>query len=213
MSNKLNDDLIFMIECATQAPSGYNTQPWIFEINHETLFILPDFARRLPVVDADDRELFISLGCATENLCLAAAKRGYATQVKVNGEKIAVHLLKTNTAEESPLFNSISQRQANRLIYDGREIPAAILSPILQQSIQENAVDISAWGRQSREFEQLTQYVMDGNTAQMHDAAFKAELLSWIRFNKKQAEQTRDGLSYAALGAPNLPAWISRPIV
>ena len=47
----------------------------------------------------------------------------------------------------------------------------------------------------------------------MNDPAFKAELLSWIRFNKSHSNATRDGLSYAVMGAPNLPAWISRPII
>ena len=47
----------------------------------------------------------------------------------------------------------------------------------------------------------------------MNDPAFKAELLSWIRFNQNHSNATRDGLSYAVMGAPNLPAWISRPII
>lgn len=47
----------------------------------------------------------------------------------------------------------------------------------------------------------------------MGDPAFKSELLSWIRFNKKHSESTHDGLSYAVLGAPNLPRWVTEPIV
>ena len=47
----------------------------------------------------------------------------------------------------------------------------------------------------------------------MSDPAFKNELLSWIRFNKKHSESTHDGLSYAVLGAPNLPRWVTEPIV
>lgn len=213
MANHLNADWVFMIECAIQAPSGHNTQPWLFEVHPNTLFIHPDFSRRLPVVDADDRELFISLGCATENLCLAAAKRGYETQVTVGAEKIAIHLHQTGVVQESPLFDSIQQRQSNRSVYDGRIIPEEELQAVLQTLKKENDIHMAAWNRQSPEFERLTQYVMDGNRVQMNDAAFKSELLAWIRFNKKQAEHTRDGVSYAALGAPSLPAWMSRPIV
>ncbi len=62
-------------------------------------------------------------------------------------------------------------------------------------------------------FEKLTDAVLQGNTAQMSDPAFKNELLSWIRFNKKHSESTHDGLSYAVLGAPNLPRWVTEPIV
>lgn len=213
MPNHLNADLLFMIECATQAPSGHNTQPWIFEANSDSISIYPDFTRRLPVVDAEDRELFISLGCATENLCLAAAKLGYGTEVTVEEGRITVHLRKSNAIGETPLFDCMAQRQTNRSAYNGQEIPEEIIGSILRELKKENAVNIGIWHRKSREFNQLTQYVMDGNSVQMNDAAFKAELLSWIRFNQNQAEQTKDGLSYAALGAPSLPAWISRPIV
>lgn len=54
---------------------------------------------------------------------------------------------------------------------------------------------------------------MDGNRAQLGDEAFKRELLSWIRFNKAHSERTLDGLSYAVMGAPNLPAWMTKPII
>ncbi|UOP00826.1 hypothetical protein [Kingella potus] len=54
---------------------------------------------------------------------------------------------------------------------------------------------------------------MAGNRVQMADPAFKAELLSWLRFNAKQVQATRSGISYAVIGAPALPAWLSRPIV
>ena len=38
--------------------------------------VLPDLSRRTPVVDPDDHHLFVSLGCAAENLALAAMARG-----------------------------------------------------------------------------------------------------------------------------------------
>ena len=67
----------FLVAQAVKAPSGHNTQPWKFRQNESAVEIYPDFDRRLPVVDPDDRELFVSLGCATENLCLAAQTKGY----------------------------------------------------------------------------------------------------------------------------------------
>ena len=61
-----------IIHYATLAPSGHNTQPWKFSIKDNSILIYPDYSRRLSVVDPDDHALFISLGCALENLVIAA---------------------------------------------------------------------------------------------------------------------------------------------
>jgi hypothetical protein len=60
---------------ATLAPSSHNTQCWKFRLGEQSVSILPDFQRRCPVVDPDDHHLFVSLGCAAENLLQAAAMR------------------------------------------------------------------------------------------------------------------------------------------
>ena len=204
----------FMVACAARAPSGHNTQPWMFAVREGEITICPDFEKRLPVVDADDRELFISLGCAAENLCIAASKLQYRSEcVIAEGGEIVIRLNKSQAIAVNPLCESMSQRQTNRSVYSGQAIPENILDGILQGFAKEKSHHIHVWPRASKMFDVLTQYVMDGNAAQMHDAAFKAELLSWIRFNREHAERTCDGLSHAALGAPSIPAWLARPIV
>ena len=81
------------------------------------------------------------------------------------------------------------------------------------KDFNSDKISIQIFDKNTEAFEQLTDAVMQGNTIQMNDPAFKSELLSWIRFNKKHSESTNDGISYAALGAPNLPRWITEPIV
>ena len=90
-----NTDFIDLIRQATKAPSGHNAQPWLFRIKTDGIEIYADTTRRLPVVDPHDRELFVSLGCAVENLCIAATTKGYEPKVDIaeNG-KIFVALEK-----------------------------------------------------------------------------------------------------------------------
>lgn len=64
------------VRYATLAPSGHNTQPWKFRAAGNRIDILPDVSRRTPVVDPDDHHLFVSIGCAAENLALACCARG-----------------------------------------------------------------------------------------------------------------------------------------
>lgn len=70
--------LVEMIRYATLAANGHNTQPWKFAVRQDAIEIHADTSRHLPVVDPENRELWISLGCALENLLLAARAAGYA---------------------------------------------------------------------------------------------------------------------------------------
>jgi len=203
----------FLVAQAVKAPSGHNTQPWRFRQNGSVVEIHPDFDRRLPVVDPDDRELFVSLGCAVENLCLAAQTKGYKSAVSV-GDKgvITVSLAEEAGVKPSPLFNQIDARQTNRSVYTGEEIALDSLRK-LQSVCSEKGISVHYYARQTKQFNDIEQYVLRGNTNQMQNEAFKAELKSWMRFNKKHQDQTLDGLSYAVFGAPNVPRWMAEPIM
>lgn len=206
-------DFEFLVSKATKAPSGHNTQPWCFRQNESAVEIHPDFDRRLPVVDSDDRELFVSLGCAAENLCLAAQNIGYESSVAVGDTGvIAVALTEGVDVKSSPLFEQIDLRQTNRSIYTGEEIALDALKR-LQAIRSEDGVSVHYYARQTKQFNDIEQYVLRGNTHQMQNEAFKAELKSWMRFNKKHQDQTLDGLSYAVFGAPNVPRWMAEPIM
>ena len=112
-----------------------------------------------------------------------------------------------------PLAACIERCQTNRSAYDGRTIPADTLQSILAACHAEDGLRLQAFPAGSGESAQLREQIMAGNRLQMADPAFKAELLSWLRFNAKQVQATRNGISYAVIGAPALPAWLSRPIV
>ena len=206
-------DFEFLVAQAVKAPSGHNTQPWRFRQNESAVEVYPDFDRRLPVVDPDDRELFVSLGCATENLCLAAQNIGYESSVAVGDTGvIAVALTEGADVKSNPLFEQIDLRQTNRSIYTGEEIALDALRK-LQSVCSEKGISIHYYARQTKQFNDIEQYVLQGNTRQMQNEAFKAELKSWMRFNKKHQDQTLDGLSYAVFGAPNVPRWMAEPIM
>lgn len=115
-----------MLELAVKAPSGHNTQPWLFRVGEDRIEIFPDLDRALPVVDPDHRELFISLGCAAENLYMAAEAKGYIPEMIVSETGgITMLLKKRQTAKETVNFvREIVSRQTNRGVYTGEEISA-----------------------------------------------------------------------------------------
>ena len=179
------DDFYKIINYAVKAPSGHNTQPWFFTIHENSIVVAPNFERRLPAVDPDNRELFISLGCAVENLCIAANHYGYESQTDINSEwKITVTLNKNSEIIPDTLFEQISIRQTNRLLYNGNSIYQSILDDVIIAS-QTDSVKIQVFERNSPTFDILKNLVLEGNSQQLNNENFKQELISWIRYNKK----------------------------
>ena len=56
-------------------------------------------------------------------------------------------------------------------------------------------------------------HAIDIGKGDQDDPAFRAELVSWIRFNPDEALRKGDGLSGATSGQPALPRWIARHII
>ncbi len=179
------DNFYKIINYAIKAPSGHNTQPWFFAIYENSIIITPNFERSLPAVDPNNRELFISLGCAVENLCIAANHYGYESQTDINSEwKITVTLNKNSEIIPDTLFEQISIRQTNRLLYNGNSIYQSILDDVIIAS-QTDSVKIQVFERNSPTFDILKNLVLEGNSQQLNNENFKQELISWIRYNKK----------------------------
>ena len=202
---------------ASRAPSGHNTQPWLFDQEGDTFIIRPDFSKALPVVDPDHRELYISLGCAAENTLLAGGKQltidNEQKQLTIDNGQLTIKIPKEKIVNcPLSIVNSITSRQMNRRLYNRHPIIAKSLSALTAVRPEANT-NFYLWENGSEPFERLKPFIRKGNEIQMNDPAFLAELKSWIRYNKRQAEATRDGLSYAVFGAPNLPACLSKAIM
>ncbi len=198
-----------LVRYATLAPSSHNTQCWKFALEGagKAIKILPDLERRCPAVDPDDHHLFVSLGCATENLIQAALAHGLKGHAQFDpvGDAVRV-LLEPTQPQATPLFTAISRRQCTRGDYDGKSLSNEELA-LLQRAGSSDTVRLLLLTERPA-MEQVLGYVVQGNSAQMADPAFVKELKAWIRFNGADAVRTRDGLYSAASGNPNVPAWI-----
>lgn len=198
-----------LVRCATLAPSSHNTQCWKFApaADGRSITLLPDLARRCPAVDPDDHHVFVSLGCATENLVQAALAHGLKGEAQFDAAGDAVRVrLEPTRAQTTPLFTAIAQRQCTRGDYDGQPVSPEELAQ-LRRAGSSGRVRLLLLTERSA-MEQVLEHVVQGNTAQMADAAFVKELKAWIRFNGAEAVRTRDGLYSAASGNPNIPTWV-----
>ncbi|HWQ86411.1 Acg family FMN-binding oxidoreductase [Brevundimonas sp.] len=191
-----------LVRYATLAANGHNTQPWKFHIGEEGIDILPDLARRTPVVDPDDHHLFVSLGCAAENLRIAATATGRPGALSIDGTGVR-YVFERGLARADALFAAIPARRSTRTLYDGRPVPNHDLET-LRRTTETPGVRLILLTDRPR-IDRARDLVAAGNEAQMTDPAFMAELKRWLRFNPADAMRTGDGLYSASSGNPVLP--------
>lgn len=197
-----------LVRYATLASSSHNTQCWKFRLETDRIEIQPDVARRCPVVDPDDHHLFVSLGCATENLVTAASAAGLHGGVLFDpaGGGVVRITLEPTTPRRSALFDAIPGRQCTRAEYDGKPVPPAELRALEAAGRGDGVRVLLLTARP--QVERVLEYVVGGNTAQLEDPAFMAELKQWIRFSDAEAVAKGDGLFSRSSGSPSVPRWL-----
>jgi len=128
--NATNEGPLALVRAAILAASPHNTQPWLFKVTNSSIELHIDTQRNVGALDAYLREEHIGMGCALENLLLAAPANGYAAMVTLLPGKLGpipaepkpqllarVDLAPGNR-EESELYNAIPRRHTNRSAYD-----------------------------------------------------------------------------------------------
>ena len=198
-----------LVRYATLAPNSHNTQAWRFVAQPGTITIHPDYARRTPVVDPDDHHLFVSLGCAAENLALAGAARGLAGDLAFDPKTQSIGFVhRPFPPRPSLLFDAIPHRQSTRAEFDGRPIDPATLAKLLAAAAIPGVDTVLITDRPK--IDRIRDLVIAGNSAQLADPAFVRELKTWLRFSPRHALETGDGLYAAASGNPKFPEWIGQ---
>ena len=201
-----------LVRYATLAANSHNTQPWRFALTQSQVAIAPDLTRRTPVVDPDDHHLWVSLGCAVENLLIAASARGRpgVAAFDASSEGRIVIDLGRGPADAGALFAAIPERQSTRSVYDGNPLTADELRQ-LEAVAAVDGVSLQLITDADAKAA-VRDFVIAGNSAQIGDPAFVAELKLWIRFDVGHALKTRDGLYSGCSGNPSMPAWIGNAI-
>ena len=201
-----------LIRFATLAANSHNTQAWRFRVAGDTVAILPDMTRATPVVDPDNHHMFISLGCAAENLSVAAASRGMLGEVRFDPATTEISFAPTaGAAAEIALSDAIPLRQSTRGLYDGSALTPADLG-LLASAARVTGVDLVLI-TDPAQMGQMSGLIAKGNTAQLNDPAFMAELKHWMRFNPRSALAKGDGLFGATSGNPSAPDWLGPKMV
>jgi Hemerythrin HHE cation binding domain len=199
--------LAYLVRYAIRAPSSHNSQPWRFRLAGDTLDLLADRTRALPVVDPDDRELVMSCGAALLHLHVAARHYGHALDVDLLPDPSDSDLLARvrleealrPTYDEKLLFWAMPHRRTNRHAFEPRPLPDGLLEILAAAAEEEGAWLALVDGE--RERLDLADLVSQADIRQLHDPRFRRELAAWVHPSRTHA---RDGMSANGLGLPAL---------
>jgi hypothetical protein len=198
--------LSFLIRYAILAPSGHNTQPWLFRVSGDRLHLFADRTRALPVVDPVDRALVISCGAALAHLLVAAERFGIRAVADVLPDPNEPDLLAVvrhdgarDPSVHEPLFDAIVKRRTTRRAFDASTVPEAVLTAARCEAAAlgvtlQMVIDTDQKHR-------IAELIAEGDSIQCGDASFRRELAAWVHSRRAAS---RDGMSGYAFGMPDL---------
>ena len=201
-----SDELKFLIKLASLAPSPFNTQPWRFEISDTKIILSPDFNRALHVADPLFKDLFLSLGCALENIVVAAEYYDLAPEVEIVGEgkdmQIVVGIRKStvpgSTKTNHPA-ESILKRNTNRGKYDPT-IPDRDFLGEISRIGSSLGISVNLIGDYETK-EKIAELLTKTEADMMAKPSFRKEIAQYVRSN---TTKKYTGITGAAIGLPTI---------
>ncbi len=201
-----------LVSAAILASNPHNSQPWLFRVDERRIDLYANMSRRLRSIDPFLREMYIGLGCAIENLMVAARGRGYEPRLVFfpsggNQSLVARVELKSGSAAEIPHFRAIGERHTNRSEYDrGRDLPPAVIEAFNRRVWSRN-VTLSSLSADDREGKLFAEGTIDATAKFIADPTLLEDSHHWFRYSLKEVNEKRDGLSVTGLW---MPEWQAR---
>jgi hypothetical protein len=162
-------------------------------------------------MDPFERELFIGLGCALENIAVAASGSGLATSVALfpdSSRELAarVSLQATETVPHR-LEAAIVRRRTDRGIYrHDRPIEEPVLRE-LASAVGPGPLELLLFSQGSVEAERFAALTLHATQEIIADKEMSHDSALWYRHEQPQIDHERDGLTTQTLGlAPWLEA-------
>ncbi|MGO9604256.1 MAG: hypothetical protein ACLQAT_12825 [Candidatus Binataceae bacterium] len=200
------------VDAAILAANAHDTQPWLFCVHPDRIDLYADESCNLGAMDPFRREMRISLGCAIENLCLAAQAQGYETRVTldeatlvepaptIGSHRVASVALLHGEAEVSSLYTAIPARHTNRAPYDrDRSIPSASLAQLAALAADDSRLKLFVLTDPGA-LSEFADATVGATEAIINDPVMIQDSDSWFRASDAEIEAHRDGPTISAAG-------------
>ena len=193
-----------MVAAAILAANPHNSQSWMFSVTATSVDVFADLGRRTGALDPFGREQMIGLGCAVENLVLAAGARGYTATVALmpqatDATHVASVTLARSSATQSANYDAIGLRHSNRGPYTTQAVSAGSLAALSAQAAGLPGVSVR-WFIDSTEMDAMGVMLIDAATAVVGDDQQSQDAFAWFRNDRADIDAHRDGLTLDGQG-------------
>jgi len=196
-----------LVHAATLAASPHNTQPWLFRVREDVIELMVDADRHIGTIDPLRREQWMGVGCALENLTVAAPALGWNAAVAavpdaaVPGLAARIALLRAD-AKPHPLYDAIARRHTHRGAYDpGRTLEDSLFSGM--DALAEGLPDVAVrWLRAPAERDRAGEAIVAATEAIIADREQSTDSWRWFRADWQALQRHRDGITLDAAGMP-----------
>ncbi|WP_123534150.1 Acg family FMN-binding oxidoreductase [Halosimplex salinum] len=179
----LPDRARFLLRYAILAPSSHNSQPWEFHVDGGRIEVHAAEDRWLDAADHDMRELYVSLGCAVENLCVAAERFDVDFDVAYHDDTPPVVVTLQPDSEPSSdrppeLFDAITERVTNHHLFRDAPLGDAVRDE-LRNCVLGDDVTLVMVDEPERKAS-IAELQAEADRLQMDDSEYRRELGYWI---------------------------------
>ena len=213
------DGPLALVHAAILSSNAFNSQPWLFRVNDSKIEIYADSKRNLGAFDPYLRELFFSLGCALENLVLAATANQFQTRVTFAAGKLApppsvpkpelavrIDLSPAPGSTPNEIFEAIPHRHTNRNLFDAsKDLPADFIHA-LNNLVSPDDRDVRLfYFADQRQRKTIVDLIWDCSRKFGADPDVRRGTQPWYRTTMDQVQKARDG---TYVGHPDAASYV-----
>ncbi len=203
-----------LVRAGILAANPHNTQPWLFRVSATQIELYADTARQLGAMDPYLREMHIGLGCALENMLLAAQAEGYAVQLDLPAgtltgpaasatpSPVATLTLAPRQPQSTPLYEVIAKRHTDRYAYaQDRTLDAATEQALLALGTSAD-MRVFVFRRDTPAFQLLVDATVKATEQIIADATMSHDSHAWFNRSWQELQRDKDGPYIDTAGVP-----------
>jgi nitroreductase len=191
-----------LVAAANAAPSADNCQPWRFRWGGEELEIRLDPARARHVIDAHGHASLFTLGGALEALSIAATAERLEARARLTldrpaGAAWAAVRFAERPAPPHELAGALHLRCTDRRFFRGGSLSDGVFAAIRRDAAASPDLAVHLCERFPPE---LVAYVAAADAYVWRTEEVYRDIIRWIRFTRREVEETRDGIPWRSFG-------------